>query len=274
MKKAVFVLVLTILLLPVVSQAQAQTGEVAEDGPPAAQPTSQFQWSLGLGVISSPRPYVGVDNKITPIPLIELTYKKWYVQGIQAGYHFINNAKFTLDAQVGFVFAGLDPNDSPALEGMNKKDSSVDAGFVFAWKPGKYRLTTAIYTDILGVSNGQQATMDYSRLWMFNRAQWGIMPSVGVVWQSSNMVNYYAGVTPEEARPERPVFIGHSAVNFRSSLFGFFYFTPRIRITGLIRVQRLDDEISQSPIIDESRGFFALVGLTYRFGKLPPRPSS
>ncbi len=61
---------------------------------------------------------------------------------------------------------------------------------------------------------------------MFNRGQCGILPSVGVVWQSSNMVDYYVGVTPEEARPGRPVFIGHSAVNFRTSLFGFFYFTP------------------------------------------------
>ncbi len=273
MKKIATVLALTILLLSATAQAQSPSGEAASGPPPSPQPASGFQWSLGLGVVSSPRPYVGVDNKITPIPLIELTYKDWYVQGIQGGYHFIKTEKFTFDARIGLVFAGLDPEDSPELAGMNKKDSSVDAGFVFDWKPGKYRLSTSIYTDILGVSNGQQAATDFSRMWIFNRFLWGIQPSVGVVWQSSNMVNYYAGVTPEEARPGRPVFIGHSAVNFRASLLGFLHFSPRIRLTALLRVQRLDDEISESPIIDESRGFFALVGVTYRFGKLPPRPS-
>lgn len=274
MKNTVSALLLSILVFSATAQAQTPSEETAPGAPPAAQPTTGFQWSLGLGVISSPRPYVGVDNKITPIPLIELTYKDWYVQGIQAGYHFINTDKFTLDARIGFVFAGLDPDDSPELEGMNKKDSSVEAGFVFVWKPGKYRLSTSIYTDVLGVSNGQQAATDFSRMWIFNRFIWGIQPSVGIVWQSSNMVDYYSGVTPEEARPGRPVFIGHSAVNFRASLLGFFHFSRRIRLTALVRVQRLDDEISESPIIDESRGVFALVGVTYRFGKLPTRPAS
>lgn len=274
MKKTLSTVVLAFLMFSAAAHAQSPSGETSSDEPTFVEPTPQLRWSLGLGVISSPRPYIGVDNKITPIPLIELTYKKWYVQGIQAGFHFIDNRKFTLDARAGFVFAGLDPEDSAELAGMNKKDSSVDAGFVFDWKPGKYRLSTSISTDILGVSNGQQAAMDFSRFWMFNRGQSGIVPSVGVVWQSSNMVDYYVGVTPEEARPGRPVFIGHSAINFRTSLLGYFYFTPRIRLTGLLRVQRLANEISESPIVDQSRAFFALVGVTYRFGALPPRPPS
>jgi len=82
------------------------------------------------------------------------------------------------------------------------------------------------------------------------------------------------GVTPEEARPGRPPFVGHSAVNFRAGLFAFFNINMRIRLTGLIRAQRLDNEIFDSPIVDENRGFFGLVGLTYRFGELPPRPGS
>lgn len=274
MRNTLSALALAFLLISAAAHAQAPAEEPGGDAPPFAEPSPELRWSLGLGVISSPRPYIGVDNKITPIPLIELTYKDWYVQGIQAGYHFIDTGKFTFDARIGFVFAGLDPDDSPELEGMNPKDPSIDAGFVFDWKPGNYRLSTSIYTDILGVSNGQQAAMDFSRMWTFNRFRWGIMPSIGVVWQSSNMVDYYVGVTPEEARPGRPVFVGHSAINFRSGLFGFFSLTPRVRLTGLARFQRLDNEISESPIVDENRGFFGLIGVTYQFGKLPPRPAS
>jgi MipA family protein len=274
MKYTASALLLIVFAFSPFAQAQSPKGETAADGPPAARPASDLRWSLGLGVISSPRPYVGVDNKITPIPLLELTYKNWYVQGIQAGYHFINTDKFTFDARVGFVFTSLDPDDSPELEGMNKRNPSVEAGFVFDWKPGKYRLSTSLYTDILGNSNGQQAATDLSRMWTFNRFQWGISPSIGVVWQSSNMVNYYVGVTPEEVRPGRPEFVGHSALNFRSGVFGFFHVTPRIRLTGLLRFQRLDNEISDSPIVDQSRGFFGLIGVTYQFGALPPRPAS
>ncbi len=71
-------------------------------------------------------------------PLVEVTYKKLYVQGIQAGYHFFDTGKFSLDARAGIVFNGLDPDDSPFLEGMNKRRSTIEGGFVFDWKPGKY----------------------------------------------------------------------------------------------------------------------------------------
>ena len=151
--------------------------------------------------------------------------------------------------------------------------SSIEGGFVFAWKPGKYQLSTAAYTDLLGRSYGQEVSTDFSRTWTFNRYQWGFTPSIGAVWQSSNFVDYYYGVTPEEARPGRPPFRGHSVINFRSSLFGFFFINMRIRLVGLIRIQRLDNEIIDSPIVDQSRGIFATAGVSYRFGKLPPRPA-
>jgi len=46
----------------------------------------------------------------------------------------------------------------------------------------------------------------------------------------------------------------------------------RVNVVGLIRVQRLDNEISSSPIVDKPRGYFGLLGVNYRFGRLPPRP--
>jgi len=248
----------------------------AEDeatGTAPLRPPSKVQWSLGLGVYSSPRPYVGAENSTILGPVVELSYNKIYVQGIQAGYRFFDTERFSLDARAGIVFNGLDPDDSEALEGMNKRRPSIEGGFVFAWKPGKYRLSTGAYTDLLGRSYGQQASTDFSRTWTFNRYQWGFTPSIGVVWQSSNFIDYYYGVTPEEARPGRPPFQGHSVVNFRSSLLGFFFINMRIRVVGLIRIQRLDNEILDSPIVDQQRGIFGLVGITYRMGRLPPRPS-
>jgi outer membrane protein len=252
--------------LPLLAQDQS-----AESKPLRAP--SKVQWSIGIGTFSSPRPYVGAENSQIVAPLVEVSYKKFYVQGIQAGYRFFDTGKFSLDARAGIVFNGLDPDDSDFLEGMNKRRPSIEGGFVFDWKPGKFRLSNAFYTDLLGRSYGQQASSDFSRTWTFNRYQWGFTPSVGVVWQSSNFIDYYYGVTEEEARPGRPPFSGHSVVNFRSSLFGFFFINMRLRLVGLIRVQRLDNEIIDSPIVDQQRGIFGLIGIAYRMGRLPPRPS-
>ena len=264
--RSLFLILLLLSSLPLIAEDETAQPE------PSSTP-SPVQWSLGLGAFSSPRPYVGAENSQIVAPLIEVTWKKIYVQGIQAGYRFFDTEKFRLDARAGIVFNGLDPDDSPDLEGMNKRRPTIEGGFVFDWKPGKYRLSTAAYTDLLGRYYGQQVSTDFSRTWTFNRFRWGLTPSVGVVWQSNNFVDYYYGVTPEEARPGRPPFEGHAAINFRSSLFGFFFVNMRIRLVALVQIQRLDNEISNSPIVDQERGIFGLVGLTYRFGKLPPRPS-
>ena len=231
-----------------------------------------MRWSLGLGVISSPRPYVGADNKITPIPLVGLTTKKFYVNGIRAGYHFVDNEKFTFDGRVNLVFAGLDPDDSPALEGMLKRDPTVEGGLVFIWKPGPYRLSTAAYTDLLGRSDGQQVELDFSRTWVLGGFRWALTPTIGAVWQSTNYIDYYYGVTPEEARPGRPVFEGHSAVNFQSSLLVLYRVSRRVYLAGLVQVQRLDNEIYESPIVDDRRAYFGLIGATYQFGGSSGRP--
>jgi outer membrane protein len=223
-------------------------------------------------VISSPRPYVGADNSILPIPLVELSYKKFYLQGIRAGFHLFEKGDVTLDARARFVFAGLDPDDSPALEGMAERKSSVEGGLALEWRPGKYQLSATAYTDLLGRSGGQQVGLDFSRGWTFARYRWGLTPSIGVVWQSSEIVDYYFGVDPEEARPGRPPFQGQSAFNFRAALLVFFRLTARVNMVGLLRVQRLDNEISSSPIVDKPRGYFGLLGVNYTFGNLRGSP--
>ncbi len=232
-------------------------------------PPSPVQWSLGLGWVSSPRPYVGTDNSVLPIPLLELYYKKLYVQGIRAGFHLFEKGDVTFDARARIVFAGLDPDDSPALDGIIERESSIEGGVALEWSPGKYLLSATAFTDLLGRSGGQQVGLDFSRAWTFARYRWGLTPSIGVIWQSSDFVDYYVGVTPEEARPGRPPFQGESAFNFRASVLAFYRLTTRVNLVGLLRVQRLDGEISSSPIVDETRTYFGLLGVTYRFGKLP-----
>ena len=78
--RALFSILVLVTSLPLFAQDE-----------PASQtpPPSPVQWSLGLGWVSSPRPYVGTDNSVLVIPLVQLEYKKLYVQGIRAGFHHV-----------------------------------------------------------------------------------------------------------------------------------------------------------------------------------------
>src|SRR5688500_14602538 len=57
-------LLLSLLLAPAATSASAQ------DRAPRRQ--DNVQWSVGGGVIASPRPYEGVDMKIFPVPVVGL----------------------------------------------------------------------------------------------------------------------------------------------------------------------------------------------------------
>lgn len=238
----------------------------AAQGPPPAAPDA-VEWSLGLGVISAPRPYVGAGNQTLVIPLLGLEYKRLSVQGIRVGYHLIDRRDLKLDLRARYIFDGLDPDDSPFLEGMAQRDGTVEGGLGLDWSFGAWALRASAFTDLLGRSDGQEVGLDLSRTWTFGRYRWGVTPAVGVVWQSSNLVDYYYGVPPDEARPDRPAYAGSSAFNLRTSLLVFYRISERFNAVALVQAQRLDNEIVDSPIVDARRAYFGLLGVNYQIGR-------
>jgi outer membrane protein len=254
------VVAFALIVVPAALLGHAQ--EPSQPPPPPA-----LQWSLGLGVISAPRPYVGADNRILAIPLIGLEYKRLYVQGIRVGYHLVENDDLAIDIRARYIFDGLDPDDSPFLDGMAARDGTVEGGLGVDWTPGAWGVRLSAFSDLLGRSDGRELGLDVSRTWTFGRYRWGLTPAVGAVWQSSDLIDYYYGVPPEEARPGRPAYAGQSALNFRTSLLAFYRLSSRVSLIGLVQAQRLDDEISDSPIVDRRRSYFALVGIDYQFGR-------
>jgi outer membrane protein len=237
----------------------------ADDEPPQAEP--ELQWSLGLGVISAPRPYVGASNQTLVIPLVGLEYKRLSVQGIRVGYHMVDRDDLKLDLRARFSFDGLDPDDSPFLDGMAARDGTVEAGLGLDWTPSAWAFRQTAFTDVLGRSDGQEVGVDLSRTWTFGRYRWGLTPAAGVVWQSSSLIDYYYGVPPEEARPGRPAYAGRSAVNLRAGMLVFYRISARFNAIALFQTQWLDNEIGDSPIVDERRSYFGLLGVNYQIGR-------
>jgi outer membrane protein len=100
---------------------------------------------------------------------------------------------------------------------------------------------------------------------VFGRGRAGLFPSLGVIWQDADFVDYYAGVRPQEARSGRPAFEGSSVLNLGAGLRGYFKMTDRVRVVGLVRAERLDSDYEKSPIIDSRWGYFGLLALAYAF---------
>lgn len=223
-----------------------------------------LRWSLGAAVISSPEPYVGADNETIVVPALSLSYKKFFFRGIVAGYELFERDGFTASAIARARFAGYDADDSPFLSGMEDRRKSADAGLELDWQPSRrigFQLTPT--TDVLGRSDGQEVTFDVYVPLRFGPAR--IEPRVGAIWQSSDFVDYYYGVRPEEARPGRPAFRGESAVNLGAGVSLFTPVARRLILQSFVRVERLDDKIEESPIVDRKTAVTGFAALSYSF---------
>jgi outer membrane protein len=197
--------------------------------------------------------------------LIEFEHKRFYFRGIQAGFEVIESGRFTFDLIARAQFAGYEEGDSDFLAGMEDRRETAELGFSAAWKLGKFEIEGTAAADALGRSDGVQASLALTWNRIFGRGKVGVFPSVGVVWQSSDFVDYYAGVRPEEALPWRRSFRGDSAVNLGAGFRSFYSLTESVTWIVLIRAERLADEFSESPIIDERLGYFGLTGVTFQF---------
>lgn len=234
--------------------------------PAAAQrpPADTLQWSLGLGVISSPRPYVGASNKIFPVPLVQLRYQRLSIDGVRASYRLVDDSSFHLDLVGGPNFTSLEEDDSLFLRGMADRDWTFELGLAAGYERPRWGILAWVRQDVLDRSGGQRAGIELAFRRSYLDGRLFLIPSVGVEWQSSDVVDYYYGVRPGEALPERPAYQAGSAFNPSATLLARYRLTERLDLVTIARGELLDGEITSSPIVDRDWSWFGLVGLSWR----------
>jgi len=235
----------------------------AQGGPPRTP--DELQWSVGVGVISAPRPYKGTDNELFPVPLLELQYKRFYFQGVRMGYRLVDGGALDLDVAARARFGSLDPEDSPYLEGMEERRPSADVGLELAWNRDRLQVSLKGFADALDRSGGLEAELEATWRQRLAGGKLFLAPSIGVVWQDGDLVDYYVGVRPDEVRPDRPQFTGESAFNLTLGLTAGVRLSRSVGAILTVSAERLANEIGDSPVVDRDWGYFALAGITYRF---------
>jgi len=247
------------------TQMDSEEGsETEENKVPEEVPEEEFSISLGGGVVVSPRPYPGSKPRIIPIPSVELQYKRWFFQGIRGGYSFIQSGRLTANLFAQAQFKGLDPEDSPYLEGMKKRSPSMDAGLelVFNARPVGFR--TGFLSDTLGKNNGQEwSFLAVTGAPLFGRGV--ILFSIGPRWLSGNRVDYYYGVRNSEATSSRPAYEAPATWNLDIRITGIVNISSKWRIFALLNREGFGSGIKDSPIVEKKSAYGFISSLNYVF---------
>jgi outer membrane protein len=263
----------SILLLTLLFCAGVYAGEAGT----ASQSDVNATLLLGPSVVVLDKPYKGKDAEVFPYPAAIFIYDRFYFAIDTAGYRLLANQRTAtpapgttllyLDAIARWRSDGYDSSDSDQLSGMHNRDESVDAGGEFGVVGDWGSVTTSLVTDAFDQHNGQELRVIYGKRCenAFDVEGLRITPSVGLAWQSHNLVNYYYGVRPDEVRPGRPAYRPGEAVNWLTGIDGTYQLNDRWTLLAGITIYWLDDEIRNSPIVNKDYAISFIGGVMYKF---------
>jgi outer membrane protein len=221
---------------------------------------------LGAGVLIYDTPYAGEDTRVTGVPVVWWQGEHFFARGLKAGAIIGKTDEYEYNVFARPRLLGYDSSDSDALSGMEDRDWSLDMGVGMVYRPQSIKgaeLDFGFSHDILNEHEGYDFKVTASKL--FDLTPLFIKPSVGVEWQSEELVDYYYGVRPSEARVNRPQYTGNSAFNYLASCDFYLALSEEWLIVSSVGVWFLDKEIRKSPIVDENQTITGIVGITRMF---------
>lgn len=252
---------LTVILLLANANANANAN--------SASLQDETRWGLGVGLVSTQKPYRDINRDNTPIPLlyVENRYFRFLGTELEAPlpvWQLSESQQLQFSVIGRYDGSGYKADDSPALEGMAERKSGVWAGARAAWQSDWLDLHADWTHDISGNSNGQEISAGVERSWQISNSI-NLAPRISAVWSDSKSLNYYYGVRDDEVRSGRAAWQGGSGVTVEVGMQGVYEFTRHQSLIIDFKAARLPSAVSDSPLVDRSNENRLFIGYHYHF---------
>jgi len=244
---------------------------VAQTLPPQdtqAVPQDETLFLLGPGVLYIQNPYKGVDADIYPVPLFIFRGERLSVFGPRATYSlFGEKDRWGVEALFRLRLEGYEDDDSRYLRGMDDRDGSLELGLRYIHDLDFAVVSTEFSHDILGEHDGYELRFTLNRTFnnVLDIESLRLTPIAGVNWRSGDLNDYYYGVRSSEAVPGRRAYEADGAPGFLTALQADYKLSDRWSLFGLVSFEWLDNEITNSPIVNRDYISNVLLGALYKF---------
>jgi len=230
--------------------------------------TKKQKITLGLGSYIQTQPYLHTDTVIIPSPVIFYDDGLFYIRWSRAGIYFLGdrgeNLSWGFSLSVQPRVQSLDPTSSDILDGIDEKKSTFEGGLAFSLAYKDFYIESMLLTDIL----------DHHDAWMFKTesgydfkyGDFKFYPSLILIYQSSNFLNYYYGVTKEEENSS--IFNSYntsSGIQVGFQTYIKYPLSENLSTLLNIRVDKLPKTVKDSPLIETDLIYSGLLSLIYTF---------
>ncbi|MCI5124619.1 MAG: MipA/OmpV family protein, partial [Candidatus Electrothrix sp. AR5] len=185
------------------------------------------------------------------------------IRGTGAGIHVYQAEHLSIDLLGKYRFEAYEEGDSNSLIGMKERDGTVEAGLAVQWRLEQAVLSCRVFTDLLNEHGGQEINLRIKK--PFRWRMLFVAPYLGVSLHSDSFSNYYYGVDASEAIAGRPEYELGWTANWQAGLALRVGLTQNIMINTLFGLKLLDQEITDSPIVDQDALFFGMAGIAFGF---------
>ena len=207
----------------------------------------------GIGTEFEPSPFFIYENG----PLEILAY-----DGIDAWFRLFDDDWLSLAASGSILLdEGYDPSDSDYFEGMDEISTRDYAGLQLEAERGSWEARLEYQRDISGEHNGQEVELSlfYTKAW----SGFELRPELSLTWMSSETVDYFYGVSREEARPGRPAYSPGSSLEVGIGMMVQWPISKSLTAVALFEVGTVGGEIKGSPLVDSDYAVEGALGVMY-----------
>lgn len=223
------------------------------------------QLTIGFGPFIQTQPYENVDNFMLPSPVIFYDDGLFYIRWSRAGVYFLGDKQddyawgFSLSVQPRTY--GYDKNE---IQGMDERETTWEGGLAFSAKTDKAYMEIMALTDVLDRYSSWILKTEVG--YDFEVGNFSFYPSLVVIYQSSDFLDYYYGVKQSEVlssgysqyTPDNGFLLG-------AQTYIKYPFTDKLSAFVNLRADRLSQEVLDSPIVKQKYIYSGLVSLIYTF---------
>ena len=223
------------------------------------------RFGLGIGAIGRSSPYVDSSQSVTRvIPAVTYVGERLQWFGPALRYGIYGSGKLRLAAAAEYRIGVYEEADSDFLTGLGDREDTLLGGVGLQYEIAEgFELELLYQHDVLDRIGGGMANARLSR-----GIPWGtavFVPQMAFNWLGSDMSNHDFGVPDAAATLARPAYRLGSTTSVEAGIGVFVELTENWRIIVNVAGERLDDDVTASPIVDDDVVIKGLAIVTYVF---------
>jgi outer membrane protein len=216
---------------------------------------------VGIGAIGRSSPYRDYDGGVTRvIPAISYIGERLQILGPNVDFGLVGTGKLRLAATGSYRIGVYEEDDSDYLTGMGDRDDTFMAGLaVTAELPQGFDLALSYKHDVLDNIGGGEARIALDK--SFQLGTFRFSPGLGINWLADDLANHDFGVPAAKALANRPAYELDSSYSLDVGISMLYEVTTDWLVVMNITTEFFDDEVTNSPIVEEDyvvKGFLAI----------------